>query len=76
MEQNKLRAAVADYSRFAFTLLAVSVFFYLGVVIPKDGKGIIQTDIMMGATGLFLIIAFVFFRKAIKYKRILQELEG
>jgi low affinity Fe/Cu permease len=73
----KLEAKVADYTRFAFVLLAVSVFLYIGVLIPTTGEG--RTDWQLytitGTTILFLATSFTLFNRVIKYKRKLNELE-
>ncbi|MFZ3588252.1 YrhC family protein [Bacillus sp. DJP31] len=66
---------VADYSRFGMVLLAVSVFLFIGILIPDEGKSIIQTYVMMASTVVFLAIAFYFFKKTIQYKKALSELD-
>lgn len=79
MELNKLKelqAKMADYTQFAFILLTVSVFLYIGVLIPPSvGKEIFQVYLLMGTTVLFLSLSFYFFQKAIKYKHQLSDME-
>ncbi|WP_213083706.1 YrhC family protein, partial [Heyndrickxia sporothermodurans] len=39
-----------DYKRFGLSLIALSAFLYLGVVMPIDGKTVLKTYILMGGT--------------------------
>ncbi|PLT35241.1 hypothetical protein CUU64_04205 [Bacillus sp. V5-8f] len=64
---------MVDFQRFAVTLLCVSVFFYLGTVIPSEGKTVFTTYIMMGVTVLFLVGSITFFMLSRKYKKILLD---
>ena len=79
MELNKvkeLQEKMTDYTQFAFILLTVSVFLYIGVLIPpSQGKEIFQVYLLMGTTVLFLSFSFYFFQKAIKCKRQLNDTE-
>lgn len=69
--QNK----IVDFSRFGMVLLAVSVFLFIGVLIPNEGKSMLQTYVMMTSTVGFLGLSFYFFRKAVQYKKTLSELD-
>ncbi len=71
----QLQNKITDYSRFAFILLAVSVFLYIGVLLPNGDKTMIQMYTIMGTTVLFLGLSFTFFRIVNKYKKELNELE-
>ncbi|MFD1736670.1 YrhC family protein [Bacillus salitolerans] len=66
---------IVDYTRFAMVLLAVSVFMFIGVIVPSEGKQEIQTYTMMVSTIIFLAAALFFFQKVIGYKRQLAEME-
>lgn len=67
---------VTDFNRFGMVLLAVSVFMFIGVLIPSEGKEMQQTSVMMIATILFLAASFFSFKKATSYKKQLNELDG
>ncbi|WP_163101857.1 YrhC family protein [Peribacillus alkalitolerans] len=70
-KQNKVcQNKMVDNKRFAITLLAVGVFFYLGAVIPSEGKSEFDTYVMFGSSVGFLGGSiFYFFRsKAFKNK--------
>jgi YrhC-like protein len=41
--EKELQKKMADYQRFGFILLAVSTFFYLGLVLPVEDKNFIQS---------------------------------
>ncbi|YCA13355.1 YrhC family protein [Bacillus sp. AK128] len=56
-------------------LLAVSVFLFIGVLIPTEGKESLQTSVMMVSTVLFLGASFFSFKRAVSYKKQLSELE-
>jgi YrhC-like protein len=47
----QLQKKKADYQRFGFILLAVSTFFYLGLVLPVEDKSFIQS-ITLGIASL------------------------
>ncbi|MFC4320872.1 YrhC family protein [Litchfieldia salsa] len=66
---------ITDYKRYSFILIAVSVFLYIGVLIPNEGKTNLQMIALMGTTVLFLITSFCLFRTVIKYKRELSEID-
>ncbi|MCA1056232.1 YrhC family protein [Rossellomorea aquimaris] len=67
--QNKIN----DYKRFGFTLLALSVFMYLGVVIPSETVTPVKVMTLMSGTVVLLSVSLLFFTKAIKYKKDLQS---
>lgn len=71
----ELKDKAIDYSRFGMVLLAVSVFLFTGILIPNEGKSIIQTNVMMLSTILLLVLSFYFFKKTIQYKKALNELD-
>jgi hypothetical protein len=70
-----LQHKIIDYKRYAFILIAVSVFLYIGVLIPNEGKTSLQMVTIMGTTVLFLSVSFLLFRRVIKYKQELSEID-
>ncbi|RFU71640.1 hypothetical protein D0469_00595 [Peribacillus saganii] len=75
MAVSKIVAKEIDYKRFGFSLLFVGVFFYLGSVIPKEGKTMLDTYAMMGTTCLMLVVSAIFFSLSIKYKKLRSEIK-
>jgi hypothetical protein len=78
VDKNKMKVIqgkVTDYTNFGFVLLAVSVFLYIGVLIPTEGILPLRTNLLMGATVLFLSLSFYFFHKVVKFKQILNQEE-
>jgi hypothetical protein len=75
MEMKDLQDKITDFSRFGMVLLAVSVFLFIGTLIPSEDKAVLQTNLMMISTIFFLGIAFFFFRKVASYKKQLIELD-
>jgi len=69
----ELQAKVADYTRFAYILVALSAFLYIGVLIPGEGKTEIHIYGLMGVTIILLGLAFTFFRKVISLKKMINE---
>ena len=41
---------IIDYKRFAFVLVSLSVFLYLGAVLPVEEKTLFKTYTLMGGT--------------------------
>ncbi|MEK3797860.1 YrhC family protein [Peribacillus sp. FSL H8-0477] len=70
-----MQAKINDYKRFAFTSICISVFFYLGMVLPTEGKTDFITYGYLFATIAFLCTSGLFFGIAIKYKKTLAEQE-
>jgi hypothetical protein len=78
MNKKHVRHLMTDYKRYAFVLLAVSVFLYLGMLIPAQGQepSAIKEYVMMGTTSVFLAAAFFCFKRSITYKKRLDEQEN
>ncbi|WP_216829071.1 YrhC family protein [Alkalihalobacterium elongatum] len=80
MDDNKkireIKGKVEDYKRFGFILLSLSVFMFLGLIIPNDvpmtGN---YAEYMMGGIVLSLVMAFIFHRKAMHYRNQLDNEE-
>ncbi|QNF26316.1 MULTISPECIES: YrhC family protein [Metabacillus] len=75
MNKKKLQALIIDFKQYAFILLAVSVFLYIGVTLPDQGKAEIYDNVLMITTILCLISAFVCFKTSLKYKKQLDQIE-
>lgn len=71
----RLQEKAVDYTRFAFILLAVSVFLYVGILLPVEGKEPYQNDVLMAGTLFILAVAFIFVKRAIELKKIITESE-
>jgi NhaP-type Na+/H+ or K+/H+ antiporter len=75
MNKKKLQALIVDFKQYAFILLAVSVFLYIGVTLPDQGKAEIYDNVLMITTILCLISAFVCFKTSLKFKNQLDQIE-
>ncbi|RDI44072.1 YrhC family protein [Falsibacillus pallidus] len=64
-----------DYKRFAFILMALSAFLYIGVVIPAAGKTLHKEYALMAGTLASTAFAAYFFFQSIKLRKILNESE-
>ena len=74
-KENKLAAKMKDYKRFAITLLCVGSFFYLGTILPTEGKTLYSTNGYMLASVFFLSASIGCFLQATKYKKDLAEID-
>lgn len=61
-----LEEKVADYKRFAFILLALSVFMFIGLIVPNEGISHNQSLILVGLSVCSLVFALFFHKKAMK----------
>ena len=59
-QSKNLYEKMVDFKRFATVLLAVGVFFYLGVIIPTD-KSPMDLNIMILSSVSFLTVSILFF---------------
>jgi hypothetical protein len=79
MEQQKKqwKEKATDYKTYAGVLLALSVFFYIGMLIPADQSmiAIEKKPFLLGLIVILLVGAFSFYQKAVKYIRLLRELD-
>ncbi|MBZ5749328.1 MULTISPECIES: YrhC family protein [Metabacillus] len=73
MNKKRLHTLIIDFKQYAFILLAVSVFFYIGVVLPDQGKEDIYDIILMITTVIFLIGSFLCFKQSLNYKKQLEK---
>ncbi|WP_338451539.1 YrhC family protein [Niallia oryzisoli] len=68
---------MVDYKQYAKVLLAISAFFYLGVLIPTLEKNQMEVMLMMIITTVFLAGAVLFLlRSKSYYKKLLETEEG
>lgn len=73
-EIRDIQGKVTDYKRFGFILLSLSIFMFLGLVIPNEVT--VASDVsmyMIIGTVVSLILAFVFHRKAMHYRNLLDN---
>ncbi|WP_246940621.1 YrhC family protein [Bacillus pinisoli] len=76
MNLKEIKDKITDFNRFGMVLLAVSVFLFIGVLIPsEEGREMTQMTVMMASTIVLLIASFLFFKKAVTYKKKISELE-
>lgn len=71
----KLTAKMTDYRRFAIILLCVGSFFYLGTILPSEGKTLYSIIGYLLASVLFLISSIACFLQSTKCKKQLAENE-
>lgn len=67
---------MVDYKRFAIVLLAVGVFFYLGVIIPTENKTQVYNEVMMAMTAILLSSSIFFFTKSKKYQQKINQIDN
>ncbi|MGO4887364.1 YrhC family protein [Anaerobacillus sp. MEB173] len=68
----QLTEKVNDYKRFSYILIALSVFLFLGLIIPAEGN--MGNDItLIGGSLLLLGFAFACHRIAMKSREQLEE---
>ncbi|MBL3646354.1 MULTISPECIES: YrhC family protein [Bacillus] len=73
MNKNRMKSLKEDYKHFAFTLLAVSTFLYIGAVLPDQGLTLGQKSMMLLADCVFLAGAFFCVDRSLIYKKRLEE---
>ncbi|MED1122712.1 YrhC family protein [Bacillus atrophaeus] len=73
MDKKKMKSLKEDYKHFAFTLLAVSTFLYIGAVLPDQGLSLAQKSIMMITDCLFLTGAFFCVNRSLIYKKRIEQ---
>ncbi|MDR7073592.1 YrhC family protein [Fictibacillus barbaricus] len=71
----ELKNKIADYQRFGFILLAVSTFFYVGLVLPED-KSFIQSVTLGSASLICLSFTALMYNTVRKCKVKLQEISN
>jgi hypothetical protein len=66
---------MVDFKQFAVVLLAVGVFFFLGVIIPSDSKSEMDVNIMMIASMSFLALSILLFIQSKQCQLKLMDME-
>ncbi|PLS01340.1 hypothetical protein CVD27_26080 [Neobacillus cucumis] len=66
-----LNEKMIDCKRFGTVLLAVGIFFYLGVIIPVDAKNELAVNTMVLSSTSFIALSILFF---IQYKQCQMKL--
>ncbi|WP_408007005.1 YrhC family protein [Pseudalkalibacillus sp. A8] len=64
---------IADFKRFSFVLLSLSVFLYIGSIIPFEGKETTDQLVLLSTSYISIGIALLFYRKISKWKKLLKE---
>ncbi|MGG3563773.1 YrhC family protein [Neobacillus rhizosphaerae] len=74
-QARRLYEKMVDFKRFATILLAVGVFFYLGVIIPSDTKSEMDVYIMVLSSLSFLALSILLFIQSKQCQMKLSETE-
>lgn len=74
-QARNLYEKMVDFKRFAIILLAVGVFFYLGVIIPSESKSEININMMMLSSLSFLAVSILFFIQSKQCQLKLMKME-
>jgi hypothetical protein len=75
-QHKSLRNKMVDFKRFGMVLLAIGVFFFLGVIIPSDSKDPMNLNIMIIASMSFLAGSIFFFIQSKQCENKLMEMEN
>jgi len=76
-KEKKLYGKMNDFKRYGFTLLALTAFLYLGVVMPIAGKTLMKTYTLIGGTFILIILSAICFLYSNKCRnRLLESEEG
>ncbi|WP_421380025.1 YrhC family protein [Bacillus salacetis] len=73
--KKNLNDKLIDYKRFAFVLVSLSVFLYLGAVLPVEEKTLFKTYMLMSGTIVMLGFSGLFFYRAAKLKKQLADMD-
>ena len=74
-QTKKIYEKMVDFRQFAVVLLAVGVFFFLGVIIPSDFKSEMDVNIMMIASMSFLAVSILLFIQSKQCQIKLSDME-
>lgn len=74
-QMKNLYEKMVDFKRFGTVLLAVGVFFYLGVIIPMNVKSEWDTNIMVISSTSFFALSILFFIQSKIYQIKLSNME-
>ncbi len=73
--KKKWDGLVTDYKQYAFILLAVSTFLYIGTILPNQHLEALPKMLMLAVDCVFLLAAFLCVKRAIFFQKKLQELD-
>ncbi|MCL7746908.1 YrhC family protein [Halalkalibacter alkaliphilus] len=76
MEDKKLKqleAKVKDYKQFGFILLSLSIFLFIGLVIPTEHTVITAPSLIVSGIFIALALAVVFHRLAMNTQKQIYE---
>jgi hypothetical protein len=71
-----LKDKVTDYKRFAFILLALSVFLFIGLIVPTEGISQNHHTILISLSVFSIMFAFIFHKRAMKFQEQLYSEEN
>lgn len=74
-QSKSLYEKMVDFKRFGMVLLAIGVFFYLGVIIPSETKNVMDLNIMILSSMSFLAASILFFTRSKQCQLKLMEME-
>jgi predicted MFS family arabinose efflux permease len=74
-QTKKIHEKMVDFRQFAVVLLAVGVFFFLGIIIPSDTKSEMDVNIMMIASMSFLAVSILLFIQSKQCQIKLMDME-
>ncbi|MFJ5758105.1 YrhC family protein [Neobacillus sp. NPDC093182] len=74
-QTKKIYEKMVDFRQFAVVLLAVGVFFFLGVIIPSGSKSEMDVNIMMIASMSFLAVSILLFIQSKQCQIKLMDME-
>ncbi|MBM7645845.1 hypothetical protein JOD45_002064 [Scopulibacillus daqui] len=72
-ELKDLKLKVIDYRRFSFIFMILSMFLYIGTLIPFQGKTVEKTEILTCSCLGVMIIALLFFWRMQVAKKKLEK---
>jgi predicted MFS family arabinose efflux permease len=75
IQTKKIYEKMVDFKQFAVVLLAVGVFFYLGVIIPSDSKSEMDVNIMMISSISFLAVSILLFIQSKQCQLKIRDME-
>jgi hypothetical protein len=75
MNAKQLQSHMQDYKQFAFTLLAISTFLYIGSVLPNHEIKVEQKNLLLFVDCLFLAAAFFCVKRSLHYKKQLDNID-
>ncbi|MGG3623694.1 YrhC family protein [Bacillus gobiensis] len=75
MNAKQLKSLAEDYKQFAFTLLAVSAFLYIGSVLPNQELNIEKKNLLLFVDCLFIAASFLCVKRSLHYKKQLEKAE-